>query len=74
MAERSGRKPVDHALSDGEDFELLLAVSPDAVGEMKSILDENDMHVCGSFTSRTGLWAKEGGRLLQMTASGYMHQ
>jgi len=27
LAERDGRRPLDHALSDGEDFELLLAVA-----------------------------------------------
>jgi thiamine-monophosphate kinase len=28
MAEADGRTPLEHALSDGEDFELLLAVEP----------------------------------------------
>lgn len=31
-AERSGRTPLEHALSDGEDYELLLVVSRDAEG------------------------------------------
>lgn len=30
MALTSGRTPMDHALSDGEDFELMFAVSPEA--------------------------------------------
>jgi thiamine-monophosphate kinase len=30
MSEMDGRSPLDHALSDGEDFELLLAVAGDA--------------------------------------------
>lgn len=34
-ARNSGRTPLQHALSDGEDFELLMAASPDA-GDLRS--------------------------------------
>jgi thiamine-monophosphate kinase len=30
MAADDGRSPLDHALTDGEDFELILAMPPDS--------------------------------------------
>lgn len=35
MARRDGRTPLDHALNDGEDFELCLVVPPEAVAGLE---------------------------------------
>jgi thiamine-monophosphate kinase len=55
-----GLSPLDHALGDGEDFELLLAVSPD---ETKIILADQPLDVqitdIGEFISDPGLWQRE---------------
>lgn len=66
--------PVQHALSDGEDFELILAVEPsqldDLVQRLQGVCQPS---VCGKFTSRTGLWSRRGSRLEQLPVSGYLH-
>ena len=72
-AAASGKLAVEHAMGDGEDFELLLAVDPNKLDELVASAGENNVHVCGTFTSRTGLWAKDGGKIRQLTSSGYVH-
>jgi thiamine-monophosphate kinase len=55
-----GKSPLDHALGDGEDFELLLAVPPD---EAKRILADQPLDVqitdIGEFIAESGLWQRE---------------
>ena len=52
-----GSTPLDHALGDGEDFELILAVSPH---EARRMLSEQPLSVpltdIGEFTAEPGLW------------------
>jgi thiamine-monophosphate kinase len=40
LSRQTGRTPLEHALSDGEDFELLLAVPPD---EAEKLLDQQPL-------------------------------
>ncbi len=72
-AAADGKPAVEHALGDGEDFELLLAIAPHDLEQLQASIGRENTLVCGSFTSRTGLWARTGGRLSQLTASGYLH-
>lgn len=57
-----GSTALDHALGDGEDFELILAVPPD---EAKRILAEQPLHVSltdiGEFMAEPGLWLQKTG-------------
>jgi thiamine-monophosphate kinase len=75
--ERSdGRTPLEHALGDGEDFELLLAVPPD---EARRMLAEQPLGVpltdIGQFTAEPGLWQRAaGGPVLPLTPSGWEHR
>ena len=75
-AERNdGRTPLEHALGDGEDFELLLAVPP---GEARRMLAEQPLGVpltdIGQFTAEPGLWQREaGGPPRPLTPSGWEH-
>jgi thiamine-monophosphate kinase len=63
LAEQSpgGRTPLDHALSDGEDYELLLAVPPE---EAEKLLAEQPLETplssIGEFITEPGLWQREG--------------
>ena len=76
LAARDGRAPLAHALGDGEDFELLLAVPPDEAGRM---LREQPLGVAltdiGEFTAWPGLWRRDaGGALSPLTPSGWEHK
>jgi thiamine-monophosphate kinase len=73
-AKNSGKAPIEHALGDGEDFELLMAVDPSQFDRVTELLQGVCQPVqCGQFTSRTGLWSKKGARLEQLPATGYIH-
>lgn len=73
LAKTSGKMPVEHALGDGEDFELLLAVPPAELELLRALVGAEQVHVCGNFTSRTGLWARQASKIRQLTTSGYVH-
>jgi thiamine-monophosphate kinase len=73
MATTSGKTATEHALGDGEDFELLLAIPPSELSKLQELVGVDNAIPCGSFTSRTGLWAKEGAKIRQLTSSGYVH-
>lgn len=67
MAEGDGRSPMDHALSDGEDFELLFA----AEGEVE--VAGVDVFPVGEIADK-GLWVRRvDGRLEPLEPRGYVH-
>ncbi|MEL7336318.1 MAG: thiamine-phosphate kinase, partial [Planctomycetota bacterium] len=73
-ARETGKTPIAHALSDGEDFELLLVVSPDTAQQLMHMDLGTTLSRIGTCTGRTGLWQKTAdGKLHRMTASGYIH-
>jgi thiamine-monophosphate kinase len=74
MALQSGRQPIDHALSDGEDFELLLAVPEAVAARLPATVEGVPLTEIGTFVARTGLWTKRGGTLHQLPATGYVHK
>jgi thiamine-monophosphate kinase len=73
LAKTSGKTPLQHALGDGEDFELLLAIPPESIPELKSLGLWETFFVVGEFTPRTGLWSKIGQKLQQLPPIGYSH-
>jgi thiamine-monophosphate kinase len=71
-----GSTAWDHALGDGEDFELILAVPPQ---EAERMLAEQPLAVplaaIGEFIPEPGLWQREGDGLRQpLTPSGWEHR
>lgn len=69
------RTPLEHALGDGEDFELLLAVPPD---EAARILADQPLAIpitdVGEFLEQPGLWQpSDTGSLVPLAASGFLH-
>lgn len=66
---------LEHALGDGEDFELILAVPPEEAGRL---LREQPLDVpltrIGTFTAEPGLWIEEsGGQRRPLPPRGYEH-
>jgi len=71
-----GSTPLDHALSDGEDFELILAVAPE---EAARALAEQPLGVplteIGRFVAERGLWQlDESGGRRPLAPKGYLHE
>ncbi len=70
-----GSAPLDHALADGEDFELILAVPP---GEARRMTSRQPLAVplveIGRFVAEEGLWLERGGRRERLVPQGYVHQ
>jgi len=70
------RTPLEHALSDGEDFELVFAVSP---GDGRRLLETQPVpgvtlvHI-GEFTSRKEMVLDEAGKRTPLSPRGYVHQ
>ncbi len=64
---------LQHALGDGEDFELILAMTPDDLQKVARLYPQLKLHCIGSFVSRTGLWTNQGPTLKRLTPSGYIH-
>jgi len=72
-AAKTGRKPLDHALGDGEDFELILAMSPDDWQRILPQAQSLGLVCVGQFIGRTGLWSTGERGLKRMLASGFIH-
>ncbi|MEM8943978.1 MAG: thiamine-phosphate kinase [Planctomycetota bacterium] len=75
MSRVDGRSAVDHALSDGEDFELLLAVPP---AEADCLLRDQPLDVpitcIGELIEQPGLWQREaGGQTESLEPRGWEH-
>ena len=75
LAAITGRTPLDHALGDGEDFELLIAVDRQVA---EQIVREQPLAVpvtrIGEFVKQAGLWRRErDGTLAPLPATGYQH-
>lgn len=70
-----GRPPLEHALGDGEDFELVFAVAPN---DGRRLVTEQP--VAGITLTRIGecveqgLWLEEDGRRGPLEPCGYVHQ
>jgi thiamine-monophosphate kinase len=69
-----GRSPLEHALTDGEDFELVLAVDS---GDAERLLRDQPaagitLRHIGTCVEQ-GLWLEEGGRRRPLEPAGYVH-
>ena len=72
-AQKSGRSPLEHALGDGEDFELLMAVPRDHLAKLPSEIAGAPLTHIGTFVTRTGLWSKDKTGVKQLSPRGYVH-
>jgi thiamine-monophosphate kinase len=75
LAAVDGRAPLEHALGDGEDFELILAASPD---EARRILADRPLVAglsdIGGFVAEPGLWQRGADGIVRpLTPTGWEH-
>lgn len=74
--QQDGLSPLDHALGDGEDFELILAAAPEVA---QKLLAAQPLAVpisrIGRFVPQTGLWQQAAdGSLQPLAPRGYQHR
>lgn len=73
-ASRKGGKALDHALHDGEDFELILAVPP---REAERMLQDQPLSVplseIGEFVEEKGLWLQTREKRSVLEPKGFVH-
>jgi thiamine-monophosphate kinase len=70
-----GRPPLEHALGDGEDFELVFAVSPadgDRLLRSQPVQGITLHHIGECIDS--GLWLEQEGQRLELPPQGYVHE
>lgn len=73
-----GRTPLDHALADGEDFELVLAVPPEAahaaVAESGDLPQATPLTIIGEVSAGRGLFLRQpDGSQEPLAPRGYLH-
>ena len=69
------RSPIDHALSDGEDFELLFTVSPDDGQRLLSLSDAGMPTHIGTIEAQPGCRIQQSnGDVEQLQRGGWEHQ
>lgn len=77
LSRTSGRSPLQHAWSDGEDFELIFTVASedaDRLAELPKDALEASVTRVGTVVGRTGLWKRNAGsKLERVFPQGYVH-
>jgi thiamine-monophosphate kinase len=72
-----GRTPLDHALADGEDFELVLALPPAEARRLIAAAGELSpgvpLTIIGELESGSGLFARTADGRRPLAAKGYVH-
>ena len=76
LADQTGRTPMAHAWSDGEDFELIVTMSQSDADRVCSDPNEPQpaaLTQIGHIVGRTGLWKKTIGKVQRLFPQGYQH-
>lgn len=73
LSRTSGLSPLRHALGDGEDFELVFAVSPEDGERLLGAPPVPGLTKIGECVG-TGLWLETNGARQQLAPTGWVHQ
>tara|TARA_R110002049_G_scaffold72490_2_gene187044 strand:+ start:20208 stop:21137 length:930 start_codon:yes stop_codon:yes gene_type:complete len=77
LSQQTNRTPLEHAWSDGEDFELILTMSQADADRVCAASDAGEHPVAltqiGQVVGRTGLWKKTTGKFHRLSPQGYQH-
>jgi len=68
-----GLPAIEHALGDGEDFELILAMDAGQYDALVKAHPELGLHRIGTFVGRTGLWSRTVNEMKRLSPSGFVH-
>ena len=75
LARTSGKSPLEHALTDGEDYELFF--TSDAA-EAEALLRRSDLPVrvtcIGQVSAGSGLWIGRGAARKRLSPKGWVHE
>ncbi|SMP77498.1 thiamine-phosphate kinase [Neorhodopirellula lusitana] len=75
LAQTSGRSPLEHAWSDGEDFEIIFTVSEEDAKKLTDAQLETQITRVGTVVGRTGLWKRTtGSKFERVFPQGYIHE
>ncbi len=76
LSARDGRSPLLHALSDGEDFELILAVSPEDGERLVGTQPVAGITLTriGQCVAEPGMWIEEADQRRELPPLGYSHE
>lgn len=72
LSKQSGKTPVEHALTDGEDFELLLCVSESIATKLLTNFG-NTLTRIGTVVSQPGVILFDGNSRKKLQPEGYIH-
>jgi thiamine-monophosphate kinase len=75
QAMKDGQSALDHALGDGEDFELVFAVTPEDGRRLLERQPVTGVRLAriGAFLAGNGLWLEEKGERRPLAPQGYVH-
>ncbi len=69
LSRRDGRSALEHALHDGEDFELIAALPPDSDAAARGL----GLIPIGRFVSKAGVWLENGAARRRVAPRGWEH-
>lgn len=72
LADEDGLAPLEHAMGDGEDYELLMAVAPEVESKCREL--DLELTCIGRFTEELGFQLrKSNNKLIDLEPMGYLH-
>ncbi len=72
LSNTSGKSPLEHALGDGEDFELVFAVSPEDGAKLLRTSPVSGLRKIGECVE-AGLWLEVSGARRKLAPTGWVH-
>ena len=72
LSKRTGKPPLEHALGDGEDFELIFTASPDDGAKLLAAPPVPVWKI-GECVAEAGMWIMETGVKRLLAPTGWAH-
>lgn len=72
LSRSSESSALDHAMTDGEDFELIIVAAPENATQILASAP-NDVSLIGKVVQQQGLWMVDNGEKKEIQPKGYIH-